>query len=46
MMGKRIIRMEETMNPKIVIRNETHDDICAITEVTIAAFKTYICTRR
>ena len=28
------------MNPKIVIRNETHDDICAITEVTIAAFKT------
>jgi putative acetyltransferase len=30
----------ETMNPKIVIRNETHDDICAITEVTIAAFKT------
>jgi len=30
----------ETMNPKIVIRNETHDDVCAITEVTIAAFKT------
>jgi putative acetyltransferase len=28
------------MNPKIVIRNETHEDICAITEVTIAAFKT------
>jgi putative acetyltransferase len=28
------------MNSKIVIRNETHDDICAITEVTIAAFKT------
>ena len=28
------------MNPKIVIRNETHDDVCAITEVTIAAFKT------
>lgn len=28
------------MNPKIVIRNETHGDICAITEVTIAAFKT------
>ena len=27
------------MNPKIVIRNETHDDVCAITEVTIAAFK-------
>ncbi len=30
----------ETMNPKIVIRNETHSDVCAITEVTIAAFKT------
>ena len=30
----------ETMNPKIVIRNETPDDVCAITEVTIAAFKT------
>lgn len=30
----------ETMNPKIVIRDETHDDVCAITEVTIAAFKT------
>ena len=29
----------ETMNPKIVIRNETHDDVCAISEVTIAAFK-------
>jgi putative acetyltransferase len=28
------------MNPKIVIRNETHDDIGAIAEVTIAAFKT------
>jgi putative acetyltransferase len=28
------------MNPKIVIRNETHDDVCAISEVTIAAFKT------
>ena len=28
------------MNPKIVIRNETPDDVCAITEVTIAAFKT------
>jgi putative acetyltransferase len=28
------------MNPKIVIRNETQDDVCAITEVTIAAFKT------
>ncbi|MFA4828727.1 MAG: N-acetyltransferase [Thermodesulfovibrionales bacterium] len=30
----------ETVNPKIVIRNETHDDVCTITEVTIAAFKT------
>jgi putative acetyltransferase len=28
------------MIPKIVIRNETHNDICAITEVTISAFKT------
>ena len=28
------------MNPKIVIRNEKHDDVCAITEVTVAAFKT------
>ena len=28
------------MNPQIVIRNETHDDVCAITEVTISAFKT------
>jgi putative acetyltransferase len=28
------------MNPKIVIRNETHEDVCAISEVTIAAFKT------
>jgi putative acetyltransferase len=31
---------DETMNPKIVIRNETPDDVFAITEVTIAAFKT------
>jgi putative acetyltransferase len=30
----------ETMNPKIIIRNETQDDIRAITEVTVAAFKT------
>jgi putative acetyltransferase len=30
----------ETMNKKIIIRNETHEDISAITEVTIAAFKT------
>jgi putative acetyltransferase len=28
------------MNPKMVVRNETNDDVCAITEVTIAAFKT------
>jgi len=28
------------MNPKIVIRNETPDDVGAITGVTIAAFKT------
>lgn len=28
------------MNPEIVVRNETHDDVCAITEVTVAAFKT------
>ena len=28
------------MNQRIVIRNETHNDVCAITEVTIAAFKT------
>ena len=27
------------MNPKIVIRNETHEDVIAISEVTIAAFK-------
>ena len=31
---------DDIMNSKIVIRNETRDDICAITEVTIAAFKT------
>ena len=29
-----------TMNPKIVIRKETPDDIDAIREITIAAFKT------
>jgi putative acetyltransferase len=28
------------MNPKITIRNETDDDVNAITEVTVAAFKT------
>lgn len=28
------------MNQKIAIRNETHDDVSAISEVTIAAFKT------
>lgn len=27
------------MNPQIVIRNETHVDVTAITEVTVAAFK-------
>jgi putative acetyltransferase len=30
----------ESMNPRIVVRNETHDDVGAITEVTVAAFKT------
>ena len=30
----------EPMNPTIVIRNEAHGDVCAISEVTIAAFKT------
>jgi putative acetyltransferase len=30
----------ENMNPEIVIRNETHADVYAISEVTIAAFKT------
>jgi putative acetyltransferase len=28
------------MNPKIVIRSETDADVSAITEVTVAAFKT------
>ncbi len=28
------------MNPKIVIRNEKPEDVCTITEVTIAAFRT------
>jgi len=28
------------MNPKIIIRNESHEDACAISVVTIAAFKT------
>ncbi len=28
------------MDPKIVIRNETNSDVGAITEVTVAAFKT------
>jgi putative acetyltransferase len=31
---------QETMDPEIVIRNETDTDVGAITEVTIAAFKT------
>jgi putative acetyltransferase len=29
-----------TMNPNIIIRNETQDDVPAIAEVTIAAFRT------
>src|SRR5512139_1213712 len=33
-------RNTKRMNPKIVIRNERDDDASAITEVTIAAFKT------
>jgi putative acetyltransferase len=40
--GRPLVRKneeKESMNPKIVIRNETPDDVCAITEVTIAAFK-------
>jgi putative acetyltransferase len=28
------------MNPRLIIRNETHHDVSAIAEVTIAAFKT------
>jgi putative acetyltransferase len=31
---------DKTMDSKIVIRDETHNDVCAITEVTIAAFET------
>lgn len=31
---------QKIMNPKIVIRNETNADVGAITEVTVAAFKT------
>jgi putative acetyltransferase len=38
--GARFLHYEETMNPKYIIRNETHADVTAITEVTIAAFKT------
>jgi putative acetyltransferase len=30
----------ETVNQKLIIRNETQADICSITEVTVAAFKT------
>ncbi len=33
-------RNKKPMNPKVVIRNEIDADISAITEVTIAAFKT------
>jgi hypothetical protein len=28
------------MDPKVVVRDETRDDVCAIAEVTIAAFAT------
>jgi putative acetyltransferase len=28
------------MNPKLIIRNEAQDDVCAIAEVTVEAFKT------
>ena len=35
-----IERNKKTMNPEITIRSETNPDIGAITEVTIAAFKT------
>ncbi len=35
-----MIEEYETMNTAIIIRNETHDDVGAITEVTSAAFKT------
>jgi putative acetyltransferase len=31
---------EEAMNPKIIIRNETEEDVKAITDVTISAFRT------
>jgi hypothetical protein len=33
-------RNTKHMNPKIVIRSETEADVSAITEVTVAAFKT------
>jgi putative acetyltransferase len=33
-------RNEEPMNPKIVIRSETEAKVSAITEVTVAAFRT------
>ena len=33
-------RNKKPMNPKIVIRSETDNDVSAITEVTLAAFKT------
>ena len=33
-------KKDETMSPKVVIRNEAPDDMGAITEVTVAAFKT------
>jgi putative acetyltransferase len=34
------MRNKNAMNPKIVIRSETDADVSAITEVTVAAFKT------
>lgn len=34
------MRNKFAMNPKIVIRSETAADVSAITEVTVAAFKT------
>jgi putative acetyltransferase len=34
------MRNKKPMNPKIVIRSETDADVSAITEITIAAFKT------
>jgi putative acetyltransferase len=38
--GKQRRRKKKPMNPKIVIRSETVADVSAISEVTVAAFKT------